>query len=610
MTKNILWVVVSCLMVLSLVMVACGPSDEGEIVEEEVVGEKEMKEVTLTKLNGSTVTKMVEKPKYGGTLTIAVNIDRQYFDPAMHTSPSVQPLLPFSVLIGGDPERGPAGTGETDWSQGNFMGKVGFYRPELCESYEIIDDETIVFKIRKGAHFALNPDSEASRLVNGREVTAEDVAYSYDRQWHQTGKSYHAVNEPLNKIVSAKALDKYTFELKINPNTHGLHLIQSAARVSIYAKEVIDKYGDMMDWRNVVGSGPFMLTDYVGDTSRTYKKNTNYFEMDPWFEENRLPYLDGITFLAIPDLSTRQAALRTGKTDYMYSVTSDDKEQFSKDESRLLSRVQHTNPYTLTARMDDPSLPWAPQDDPNAIKVRTAMNLAINKQAIVDSFYQGNGAVFGWPWPDWTEMEGIYEPLSTYPEELQELFEYKPEKAKQLLTEAGYPDGFKAIVTITAVQADYVAILANDLAKVGIELELDQKETAVWQNMIREKTYPHMIRDINRMSQSPVRYHGARLPSQWNYGFFETPITRAVYDEANKTLGRDDAKVAELWKSISQHYLEMVPLVMLPEEHQFVVWWPWLKRWQGARNIGSWHPDSGAFYWLWIDQDMKKEMGF
>jgi peptide/nickel transport system substrate-binding protein len=259
--------------------------------------------------------------------------------------------------------------------------------------------------------------------------------------------------------------------------------------------------------------------------------------------------------------------------------------------------------------MDKPGLPWGPQDDANALKVRRALNMAIDKQDIVDNLYGGQGAVFGWPWPDWPEFAGIFEPLETYPPGIQELFQYNPEKAKQLLKEAGYPNGFRAVVTTTSASVDFAAILKDYLSKVGVELVIDARDTGVMNTLLRDMSYPEMIIDINRMSQSPVRYHGARLPSIWNYAFFETATTRAAYDEANLYLGRDDSKVAQAWKSISQHYLEKASLVMLPEQYTNVAWWPWLKRWDGAGNIGSWHPD-GALYWLWIDQDLKKSMGY
>ena len=87
----------------------------------------------------------------------------------------------------------------------------------------------------------------------------------------------------------------------------------------IYPPEVIEEHGDAQDWRNLVGTGPYMLTDWVKDSSVTYTKNPNYWGYDEKFPENRLPYLDEVKSLIIPDSSTLLAALRTGKIARMWS---------------------------------------------------------------------------------------------------------------------------------------------------------------------------------------------------------------------------------------------------------------------------------------------------
>ncbi|MBI2850273.1 MAG: ABC transporter substrate-binding protein [Chloroflexi bacterium] len=632
--RKILWLAASGVMILSLVMAACGPTTVVEerkpapateekkaspAVEEkkqEVVAEKEAVttkdntvKLTLTKLDGTKIEKTMEKPKYGGTHTFSVTSDSGEFDPAFGSGPAMQPPLGYSVLLGGDWTRGPAGTNETFWGgDGNYLGKAGLYRYELAESYEILDAETIRFKIREGVHFALDPNSAASRLVNGRELTAADVVWSWERQWSNP-RSYHYLNMPTDRPVSIKALDKYTIEYKVKPNTQGLHLIQVAGRLPVIPHEVVEKYGDMKDWRNVVVPGPFMLADYVAGSSRTYIKNPNYFAMDPWFPENRLPYIDVIKRLVLPDASTRQAALRTGKIDLL-GLSWEDAVSFKKSNPQIRQTKSANYARTLVGRMDKPELPWGPQDDPNALKVRRALNLAINKQEMIDNYYGGNAELFAFPWPPTSDFEGIYRPLSTYPEEVQELFQYKPDKAKQLLKEAGYPNGFKATVTIPSTDVDFAAILKDYLGKVGVDLVIDVRDATVMSALKgNERSYPEMVIDINREHQSAVRMNGVRKEATWDYAFFEHPVTRAAYNEANLWLMKDDAKVAEAWRSINDTYLQVVKEVMLPMPYSYQVWWPWLQRWEGASNIGSWRSEAWVD-WIWIDSDLKKSMGY
>jgi peptide/nickel transport system substrate-binding protein len=488
------------------------------------------------------------------------------------------------------------------------MGIAGLYRNSLAEEWQIVDEETIRFKMRQGVHFALNPNSEASRLVNGREVTADDMVWSINYQWDYP-TSYHRINMPNDRTVSVKAIGRYTMEAKVKANTQGIQLIQVFGRIPVIPHEVIEKYGDWKaNWRLAVGTGPMILIEVVPGSTRSYIRNPNYFEVDPWFRENRLPYIDGYRTIAIPDTSTQQAAMRTAKIDRM-TLNWDDAAAFKKNSSQLMQRRYAVLTPTLVGRMDKPGLPWGPQNDPNALKVRRAMNMAINKQELVEQYYGGNAELFAFPWPSTADFAAMYRPLDTYSEDIQELFQYKPDKAKQLLKEAGYPNGFKAIVTVTSTNADFAAVLKDYLSKVGIDLQIDMRDNSVMTTLLNNKSYPEMLIDINREQQSPVRMNGVRIETQWDYAYFEHPVTRAAYNDAQKWLMKDDVKVAEAWKSMNETYLRECKEVMLPMPYSYYVWWPWFKRFEGASNIGSYQPD-GYAAWIWIDTDLKKQMGY
>ena len=85
----------------------------------------------------------------------------------------------------------------------------------------------------------------------------------------------------------------------------------------IVPHEVVDEYGNLRDWRNSCGTGPFMLVDYIKGSSWTVERNPNYWGNDPIHPENKLPYLDSVKCLIIPDTSTMMAALRTAKIDQL-----------------------------------------------------------------------------------------------------------------------------------------------------------------------------------------------------------------------------------------------------------------------------------------------------
>ena len=165
MVKRIIWLLASCLMAISLVVASCGTAVEEEEEEKEIV------------------TPADDTPKYGGTYNLAQGADPTNWHPSWVITGSVHCLL-YQHMWEGDWTKGPAGgygTNETDWTGSVYSGK--FRDGRIAESWELptkIEGETgaLIFHIRQGVHWALNPASEAGRLVGGREVTADDVVYT------------------------------------------------------------------------------------------------------------------------------------------------------------------------------------------------------------------------------------------------------------------------------------------------------------------------------------------------------------------------------------------------------------------------------------------------
>ena len=146
----------------------------------------------------------------------------------------------------------------------------------------------------------------------------------------------------------------------------------------------------------------------------------------------------------------------------------------------LIADDQPTDKPTYESRFGQPF------DD---IRVRRALNMAVNKQEIVKSYYAGNAELFGYPMhPDYA---GYYEPLDQMPKAAQELFEYNPEKAKQLLAEAGHPKGFSFKVQVCACSPDHMDLLplvAAYLEKVGVKMEIQPLEYGASYDVA--ETYP------------------------------------------------------------------------------------------------------------------------
>ena len=228
--------------------------------------------------------------------------------------------------------------------------------------------------------------------MNGRELTASDVEFNYHRLLGIgsgfTEASAHVAQLP--KIESVTATDASTVVFKLAaPDLFGLRRILNQWIVGIYPPEVIRQHGDVQDWRNLVGTGPMELTDYVEGSSITWTKNPNYWGFDEKFPENRLPYVDEIVTLIMPDAAARIAALRSGQLDMLGTVG--DSQLRSIDQVESLKRTDpDINMWERVSRSDNAfrfiTISRPPFDD---IRVRRAMQLALDLDTIASTYFKG-----------------------------------------------------------------------------------------------------------------------------------------------------------------------------------------------------------------------------
>ncbi|MFC1900017.1 ABC transporter substrate-binding protein [Chloroflexota bacterium] len=604
-TKKIIWLLVSCLMAISLIMASCGgiTAEEEEEEEEEVIEEEEEEQEKEEEEEEQEGFAPPEEPKYGGSFTWFLTMDVMGFDPIMRLQMECKSLwMTNEELMTGDWAKGLAGTGETDWTSG-FIGRVELQTGSLAETWETPDDETIVFHIRPGVHYGLDPDSEASRHVNGREYTAEDAAYSIDRNFNtSTAYSYGAYTRAGYGPTSIKVIDKYTVEIKVPQTMHGLMFLVIGDNMFQVCRDVTEKYGDQSDWKNQVGTGPFFLADYVPGSSLTYKRNPNYWRHDPLHPENQLPYIQTMKTLILPDKSTQQAALRTGKIDRMSAIDWEDAEFLIKQSSDLNYKTVVTSPQLLVGRLDK-DLPF------NDIRVRRAMNIAVNQQEIVDEYYGGNAELFAVPFPPTPTHSQIFTPLEEQSEEVQEMFTYNPDKAKELLVEAGYPDGFQTYINCSQTYVDYVSIVREYLLDVNIDMEIKPLESGVMRSVSRGRTHEEMILKGCVDYSFPFRMLMLREESFDNPAYFEDPFTRESYEASNAVIGKNDAEANRIIKEVGKFSLEQAWAIWMPARHTYTMWWPWIQNYHGESTLGYDGQNLYAYY-IWTDENMRRSMGY
>lgn len=529
------------------------------------------------------------------------------FDEAYAVHPNITTAaLTQDKLMIGDWTKGPAGTNEVDWKNG-FIGRISLMTGSLAKSWETPDDETVVYHIRPNVRFALNPSSEASRLVNGREVTAEDVAFSINRAFSsKTAYLYSAYTSVGNQPTSVKALDRYTVEVKTPKTMHGLMVLVCGGFLWTWPQEVINKYGDMKDWKNSVGTGPFMMTDYVAGSAITFVRNPNYFATDPLNPANQLPYLDGVKMLIIPDMSTQLAALRTGKLDMKPAVSWEDAASLISTNPQLKYNTRYQTPTFPVGRVDKPELPF------KDIRVRQALNMAIDKQSILDGYFGGHAAMLGYPYPPTKTYSEIYTPLEQQSQAVKDLFKYDPVRAKQLLAEAGYPNGFitHIICDATSTQPDMLAIVREHLLKVGVDMQIQPKEPGVFTSITRGRTHEEMVMKNSVDYSFPFRMLMVRKESFDNPAFFEADFTRQMYNEVSRLVGIDDATVNRDLKEVAKFSLEQAWGIWLPAPEVYDMWQPWVGNYHGEQDVGYLAgPASRVLDWVCIDRTMKAAMG-
>lgn len=539
-------------------------------------------------------------PVYGGVFTYQAG-DSLGFDVAVSQTTSTAHLT-NSLLLTGDWARGPAGTGETSWQFGIVGGKVSLYTGDLATSWESPQPDTIIYHLRKGVKWQNKPP------VNGREFTADDVVYTLKKIYIE-GKEFVVNGAPTDDSMlakSIKALDKYTVEVKIVPERFGNMLNWMGSYTFMLPREVYEKYGNMMDWRNALGTGPFMLVDYVPGSSTTFVRNPDYFMNDPLHPENQLPYLDGVRWLNIPDLSTEQAAFRTGKLDRMTNVSWEDQALLMKQRPELIYKEKLNSAPMPGGRQDKKELPF------KDVRVRQALNMAVDKQKILDLYYGGHGVLFAQPVPPTPEHAKLFTPLNEQPKAVQELFTYNPEKARQLLKEAGYPDGFKTEIITTAASVDFLAIVREDLLKIGVDMAIKPLEGGVFRSQWKNLTFKEMM-PVGAYQWNYASSMATFAPGSDNPTFFNWDKTDELVNTAYKIVPANVGKNEELWqktlKELYPHILEQASMIWMPAYYSYTMWWPWVGNYHGELNVG-YSASSRFLQYIWVDRELKTAMGY
>lgn len=365
---------------------------------------------------------------------------------------------------GFNPQLYTAGTTFDASSRQVYNGLVEFERgttevkPGLAERWEISEDGlSYTFYLRKGVKFHTTKGFKPSRNFN-----ADDVLFSFNRQW-QKDHPYHTVSggsyEYFNSmgmgdlLESIEKVDDYTvtFHLKRPEAPFIANMAMDFA--SILSAEYADKLTkagkkEQIDLKPV-GTGPFQLVAYQKDAIIRYQAHPAY-----WAGKASL---DNLVFSITPDAAVRYAKLKAGECHVMPYPNPADLEAMRRDDQINLLEKEGLNVGYLAFNVEK-----EPFDDK---KIRQALNIAINKQAIIDAVFQGAGRKAKNPIPP---------TIWSYNDEVKD-YPYDPEKAKAMLVEAGFPEGFETDLWAMPVQRPYnpnarrmAEMIQADWARIGV----------------------------------------------------------------------------------------------------------------------------------------------
>ncbi len=603
MKNKLIWTILSTLLVLALALSACTPATVEPTSAQTVKGQVTQGTTTATTpaattpaatpASPTTTPAAPTGPQYGGTITLAWDQEPSWFDDvAGHGVYAYTFMLTNEDLLMGDWGASSQGSNLDGFNYTHYP-TPNATTGAIAESWEMTDDTTIVFHIRQGVHFHDKPPT------SGREVTADDVVFSLMRLWETPGGYVYSSYPWDDNMVSVEAIDKWTVVLKTQPDRGGLIFNIAGFFMAIVPKDFIEANGNLLDWRDSIGTGPWLLDDYVSGMSARFVRNPNYWNSDPNNPENQLPYADEIKHLYIPDLSTRMAAIRTGKVEQARGVPWEDGEFLVASDADLSwTKALQTTARSLAWRADKPDLPTSD------VRVRQALMLAIDHKALADGYYGGNAEILAWPvmpTPDWADT---YIPLEDLPASIREQYEYHPDKAMALLTEAGYPNGFKISTIAQAQDVDLLSAVKAMFADVGVELTIDVKELGAMYSLLINKTYEEAtIWGLH--SYQPFRFIDILKGDLSNMAMVDDPIIEQLHLDTLAAYTDEDARRAML-KDKLPYILEQAWWAQLPMPQTYTIWQPWLKGYGGENDVGYFNPGNWVTY-AWVDQDLRFE---
>ncbi len=405
--------------------------------------------------------------------------------------------------------------------------------PMLAESWEPNDDGTEwIFHLREGVTFH-----------NGEPFKAQDVVTT----WEAGKDPVNAYAYQYEEIENVEVIDDLTVKV-ILPDPDPLFLLKMGSDFGMIPTDYFNEVGTEGIEEHVIGAGPFMLSEWV-------KGDKIILEAFPDYWKENTPKVARVIYRPIPESATRIAAAQTGEVHIANRFTSEEAAKLLGDPnvnivSYPISRIYYIAFNNLSTGIGQPT------EDP---KVRLAMNYAVDRQAIVDALFEGHATLAdGWIGPD--EL-GHDDSLGPYP--------YDPELAKEMLAEAGYPDGFEiGMACPVGAYPNFEQVceaIGGYFSEVGIEMEggeIQFMESGQYWDLEAAKELPPLFGDAWSVTESEalVRLQGG-LQADASYAAWAEPTIDDLLARIATTI--DDGERAALYTELHNYMYENPPFIYL-----------------------------------------------
>lgn len=395
-------------------------------------------------------------------------------------------------------------------------------KPGLVEKWEKLNDLTWKFTLVKGATFH-----------NGEPIDAAAVKFSFERLMGDALKSPH--RGKLNLFKGVEVIDERTFTMSTSePYAPGLYML--AQYFFIVPPKYVQQVGDAEYNLKPVGCGPYRLERWVKGQEVVMTAYEKYYGPKPAYKR--------LIFRGVPEEASRIAALLTGEADVVSGIPMHQRPKILASGKAYLTDQMGSMNYLGLNTYEKPF---------NDVRVRQAVNYGVNRQLINQALFQGKAILCRGPISPRTF--GADPTLKPYP--------YDPEKAKKLLAEAGYPNGFEARLAygtyMPQIQEQAEAVAA-DLSKIGIRVKLEPYERAVMWERYKNRQHQMYIYFWDDAPE-PDRYMYSLFHSKSRDYYYKNETVDRLLEKGRTTL--DPAERAKVYHELDRFLYQDAPWVYL-----------------------------------------------